>query len=174
MTILALAVTLALGVAAQRTPEVTCVQIRSEGRLRAGEPFSAALPGGLQFRLVPEGDGGRWGILLGPRDRQVDYASVVSRPRQAGPQRIIGASEGVSARDSATFTRLLRFVLNDEEYAAALKIQQEGPAAEERERRLEQLGRGTVTLQIGAFALQPSGGLAWIEFAGDACVPART
>lgn len=169
MLVLALLTTLL----AQSGPGVVCTALRSDGRLRAGDAFVADLPGGLRFRLTPDPGQGRWGILLGPRDRPVDYASVVSRPLQAGPQRIIGGSEGVSARDSATFTRLLRFVLNEDEYAAALQIQQEGPAAEDRERRLEELGRGTVTLQISAFALDRSGGLAWIEFAGDACVPAR-
>jgi hypothetical protein len=169
-----IAVALTLALAAQGTQDTTCVPIRSEGRLRAGQAFSTEIPGGLRFRLTPDPDQGRWGILIGPADRLVDYASAVSRPTQTGPQRIIGASEGVSARESATFTRLLRFVLNDEEHAAALRIQQEGPAAEDRARRLEQLGRGTVTLQITGFTLQPSGGLAWIEFSGDACIPART
>jgi hypothetical protein len=171
--VIALALTMALALAAQATADVTCVPLESDGRLRAGQAFSASLPGGLEFRLAPDGNQGRWGILVGPRDRLVDYASVVSRPLQAGPQRVIGASEGVSARDSATFTRLLRFVLNEEEYAAALEIQQEGPASEGRAQRLEQLGRGTITLQVTAFTLDRAGGLAWIAFTGDACAPAR-
>jgi hypothetical protein len=171
--VIAEALALTLGLAAQRAPDVTCVPLLSNGRLRAGQAFSTPIPGGLVFRLTPDPDEGRWAILIGPSERLVDYASVVSRPLQAGPQRIIGASEGTSARESATFTRLLRFVLDDAEYEAALRVHQEGPAAEERARRLEELGRGTVTLQITAFTVRPPDGLAWIEFSGDACVPAQ-
>lgn len=169
------------GEAAQRT-EVsraaeTCVTLVSKGRLIYDTPFVAELPAGLELRLRPEADFG-WHVTVGRPGGMVDYVWVVSPPFQTAPHRQLGPVYGLSARESMAFVRELRFVLTDDAYEAALKIVQEEVASPDKLAKLEQLGKGRLTIDVVKFGIRPSAravplseALDWIEFKGEACVP---
>jgi hypothetical protein len=156
-----------------------CVAFSSGGRLGYGTSFVARLPRGLELRFRPDGDFG-WSIAVGRPGGTLDYMWVVSPPFQTAPQRQIGPVHGLTARESASFERRLRFVLTDAEYNAALKNVRDDVAASEKMAKIERLGRGRLTIAIGRFGLrkaarqEPVGEvLDWIEFKGEACVPRR-
>jgi hypothetical protein len=167
------------GAQSARAQDTTCVRFSSGGRLRHDAPFAAALPTGLEFRLQPDGDVG-WNITVRRRvDATVDYMWVVSPPFQTAPQRKIGPGYGRDARESASVVRHLRFVLTDEDYEAALKIVREDDAGPEKMARLDRLGKGILSVEVGKFGLRNVSSrdgvvtetFDWIEFSGEACVP---
>jgi hypothetical protein len=167
------------GTRAARAQDTKCIRFSSEGRLRHDAPFTAAFPNGLELRLHPDGDFG-WDIAVRRRvGSTVDYMWVVSPPFQTSPQRKIGPGYGLSAHESASFARDLRFVLTDADYEAAVKIIRENQASPEKMAAIDQLGKGTLSIEIARFGLrsvQGPGGvraeaLDWIEFKGEACVP---
>jgi hypothetical protein len=140
-------------------------------------PFVAELPVGLELKLRPEADFG-WRITVGRPGGTVDYVWVVSPPFQTAPHLQLGPVYGLSARESMAFVRELRFVLTDEAYEAALKIYKEVVASPDKVGRLEQLGKGRLTIDVVKFGIRPSAravplseALDWIEFKGEACVP---
>ena len=99
---------------------------------------------------------------------------VVSPPFQTAPHRQLGPVYGLSARESMAFVRELRFVLTDDAYQAALKIVQEEVASPDKLAKLEQLGKGRLTMDVVRFGIRPSAravplseALDWIEFKGE-------
>jgi hypothetical protein len=143
----------------------------------AGASFTLGLFKGLEFRLTSD-----WEITVVPTDQPtVDYLWVVSPPLRTAPQRQIGPGYGLSARESVTFPRDLRFVTTSDDYRAArAAIDGQLPPGEVLD-RLEDLGTGRLSLVITEYGLRGerlSDGpmletLEWISFRGEACVPKR-
>jgi hypothetical protein len=108
----------------------------------------------------------------------MDYLWLVSPPLQSAPHRVIGRGYGESARSSARIERPLRFVTTRADYDAALTAI-DLPSAGDTLKRLDQLGRGHLTLIITDYGIQdltlPDGeksdAFDWIRFKGEACVP---
>jgi hypothetical protein len=150
------------------------VHFNSPAPLLAGRPFEALLLRGLVFRLSPT-----WDISVGPVfEPTQNYLSVVSPPLRTAPHLMIGAGYGLTTRESVGLARPLRFVLTRAEYDAALSaIERHSP--EQTLKQLQQLGRGSLTLDITHHeltAVYRSGGvslerLASIDFKGKACFP---
>jgi hypothetical protein len=150
-----------------------------------GTSFSAALGGGLEFRLVPvrdvTGESSSWDIRVGPPgETALDFLWVVSPPFQTAPQRSIGNDYGLTLTKSVQFDRQLGFVLTEEDYRAALQIVQAQPGgAEKLVPQLQPLAKGSLTLRVTAYGVRegrqtPRGELdvfEWIEFEGRACIP---
>jgi hypothetical protein len=125
-------------------------------------------PDGWIVQVEPTGDPG------------TDYVWIVSGPWKPAANRYLGEGFGLTARQSLAVKRELRFVTTRGAYQEAMAIytaatsgQVEGVAA-----RLEQLGRGSLSLEVTGFDLVPvsdGGGaetISWIEFRGEACVQA--
>lgn len=151
-----------------------CVLFASQGRLQAGTPFNVPLLGGLELRLTSD-----WRITVVPNDQpSVDYLWVVSPPLRTAPQRRIGPAYGLSARESVGFPRDLRFVITFEDYQAAREAVDSGLPAGEILKRLDELGKGRLSLVISEYGLHGerlsdgtlSETLEWISFRGEACV----
>jgi hypothetical protein len=133
-----------------------------------------ALVRGLEFRLSTD-----WNISVGPiEDLTVDYLWLVSPPLQTAPHRMIGPGYGMTARQSARIQRPLRFVVTRADYHAA-RAAIELESAAETLQRLDQLGRGHLSLTITDYRIRdvtlPDGRqgdtFVWITFKGEACVP---
>ena len=157
-----------------------CIALSSAGRLARGESFSVPVGRGLEFRLLADGAGGLWRIVIGPTgDKSQDFLWVVSPPFRTAPQLMIGNSYGYSAKQSVQIPRDLRFVLIEGDYREALQIVQTQLASPEKLAALERLGKGSLTLKVIAYGLSEgitttdgeADGLDWIEFEGLACVP---
>lgn len=155
-----------------------CTTFTSHGRLRNGESFSASLPRGFELRLAASPGGWGWDIAVTrPGGKYDDYMWVVSPPLVTGRAHVqIGPGYGLGGKASASFTRRLRFVLSDDDYAAAVKSH----TADDADVTLKRLGQGSLTLRIVRFETRPLPNeppphhetLDWIEFTGEACVPA--
>jgi hypothetical protein len=153
-----------------------CVQFQSPARLAAGTPFRAALLRGLEFRLSSS-----WDISVRPIGQAaLDYLWLVSPPLQTAPHRMIGPGYGLSAQDSARIERPLRFVLTRADYDAARAAIDGRLSGAETLRRLDQLGRGKLSLVITDYRIRDNGRLPdgrttdvfeWVTFNGEACVP---
>lgn len=152
---------------------LVCVRFQSNGRLAAGTPFRADLPSGLEFRLS-EG----WRISVGPKSEpDLDYLWVVSPPLQTAPHLIIGPAYGMTARESLRIERPLRFVLTKADRSAA--VDAIALQSDETLKRLAQLGRGRLSLQITDHQIReivlpdgrPGDAFEWITFTGEACAP---
>jgi hypothetical protein len=152
-----------------------CVSFASQGRLQAGTPFSYPLPSGLELKLTTD-----WDITVVSSDQpDVDYLWVGSPPLRTAPQRRIGPAYGMSARESVGFGRDLRFVITSEDYRAAREAIDSNRPTGEILRRLEELGKGRLSLVISEYGLRGdrlqdgtfSETLEWISFRGEACVP---
>jgi hypothetical protein len=157
-------VILAILIAGGFTPQLDCVTIKSPSKLSAGSAFRVALHHGLEFRLSKA-----WQISVGPAGDQTDYLWLVSPPLHFAPQRFFGRSYYVSAAESMKLQRSLRFVINRQDYDAALAAGELDDAAESL-RRLDILGRGVLILYIDKYELDGET-LRWISFHGEACVP---
>jgi hypothetical protein len=86
----------------------------------------------------------------------------------------------MSARESASFARDLRFVLSLAEYEEAVWMIEHNPDAADVLRRLELLGRGSLTLEVTDYRMHQNPSppaewarerFAWITVSGRACVP---
>lgn len=161
-------------------PPTRCVDFDSGGRLQAGTDFRVSLLHGLELRLIDQGV--NWDIRVGPIDESLDYLWPVSPPLRTAPQRLIGDGYGMTARESASFARQLRFTLSRADYDEAVAVIDSGRSADEVLKRLEQLGRGQLRLEITDYALRPNPRpgvagtrdiLEWITFKGRACAPER-
>lgn len=160
--------------------DLDCVTFESGGRLRENEPFSALLFGGLEFRLRPEGSYG-WGIAVNPAaNRMVDYVWPVSPPYQTAPHLKIGPGYGLTASESVSFHRELRFTLTEEDYRVAFAAAARRPRdVNEVLEMLHRLHTGTLTLEITGFDVRKAlrfdkeemDALSWITFRGKACRP---
>jgi hypothetical protein len=164
------------GAAQSRADAPLCARFQSDGRLQVGTAFRADLLLGLEFRLSPD-----WSISVGPKgEPDLDYLWVVSPPLQMAPHRIIGPAYSLSARDSLRIERPLRFVLTKSDHSAAVAAI--GLQSDDTLRRLDQLGRGRLSLQITGHQIRdivlPDGwrgdAFEWITFTGEACVPRST
>jgi hypothetical protein len=145
--------------------QLDCVQIHSPSKLSAGSAFSARIQLGLEFRLSKD-----WSIAVGPTtDHTLDYLWLVSPPLRTAPHRMFGKGYGVTAGESAKLNRSLHFVLNRQDYDAALDAINL-PDAGETLKRLDVLGRGQLILYLDSFELKGDD-FSWIRFHGEACVP---
>jgi hypothetical protein len=162
------------------SPPTRCVDFDSGGRLQAGTDFRVSLLHGLELRLIDQGL--NWGIRVGPIDESLDYLWPVSPPLRTAPQRVIGDGYGMTARESASLGRQLRFTLSRADDDEAVAVIDSERSADEVLRRLEQLGRGQLRLEITDYALRPhprpvvDGApdvFEWITFKGRACAPER-
>jgi len=149
-----------------------CLSFASAGRLLSGRSYVAQLPRGLELHLRSGDDDYGWDMTVTRPGGTTDYMWVVSPPYRTAPQRKIGPGYGLTASESASLDRDLRFVLNDLEYAAAVKIVNDEPASAEKMAKIEAMGRGRLSIHVDRFALRPNApALDWIEFTGEACVP---
>jgi hypothetical protein len=162
------------GVVARQATSDKCVSFHSPEKLAAGTPFRAALFRGLEFRLSAE-----WDIRVGPIDEpQMDYLWLVSPPIQTAPHRQIGPGYGLTARQSASIGRPLRFVVTRADYTAA-RAAIDLKDAGETLKRMAELGKGRLTLNITDYRIrdvkladgQPGDAFDWIAFKGEACAP---
>jgi hypothetical protein len=156
-----------------------CVTFGSNGKLARGASFVKELFPGLEFRLDAE-DALGWSISVREGESGPNLMWVVSPPFQTAPQRHIGPVYGLTARESVGFDRSLRFVLNRNDYDRAEAIVRNDLPASETSKRLEDLGRGTLSIRVTNFAIDQTTGrsgtadaLAWIEFEARACRPER-
>jgi hypothetical protein len=146
-------------------PQLDCVTIKSPSKLGAGSAFSARIQHGLEFTLSKE-----WTISVRPAaGREPDYLWLVSPPLRTAPHRMFGAGYGFTAAQSAALNRSLRFVLNQQDYDAALAAIDLADGAETL-KRLDALGRGTLVLYVDKYELNGNA-FKWISFHGEACVP---
>jgi hypothetical protein len=156
-----------------------CVPFASEERLTNGTSFRAPITPGLEVVLMSDPDG--WIVQVEPAgDPGTDYLWIVSPPWQAGPHRYLGEGFGLTARQSLAMKRSLRFVTTRgayQEAMAAYTAANRGPIEGIAE-RLAQLGQGSLSLEITGFDVAPAADgfrtetINWIEFRGEACVPA--
>lgn len=160
------AVLLVVAAAALASPrQLDCVKIQSPPKLKAGSIFSAKLQHGLEFRLSRD-----WGISVRSADeKKLDYLWLASPPVRFAPQRQFGKGYNVTAEESAKINRSLHFVLNQQDYDAALAALDLADGAETLS-RLAELGRGQLILYVDAFELKGDD-FSWIRFHGEACVP---
>jgi hypothetical protein len=161
-------------------PAYECARFSSP-RIRSGDAYSAPLQRGLTFRLHTEYDEGQtqkyggqaWHIVVAPSDRRdTDYLWLVSSPVGTARHLMIGPAFGWTAEESLKMTpRLLRFVLNEEDYRAAEVLNKEIIATfDSRTAERERLGKGTLTLEIARFE-RTGNAIHWIELKGESCVP---
>lgn len=154
-----------------------CAPFTSGGRLRYDQSSAIDLLLGFELRLSSDGVWG-WDISIGRKGQSRDYMWVVSPPFvTARAHVLIGPGYGLQAKDSVGFERMLRFALNDSDYAEARRIAtgQRDPEPGD----LERLGQGTLRLKVTSFATRKvpnepfinDEALEWIEFVGEACVP---
>ncbi len=89
----------------------------------------------------------------------------------------------MTARESASLRRELRFVLSRRDYDAAVWTIEHDPDAGAVLRRLDQLGRGRLTIVVTDYGIRPNASanaewdrelFEWITVAGRACVPKET
>ena len=129
-----------------------CMPFASQERLTNGTSFRAPITPALEVVLMSDPDG--WIVQVEPAgDPGTDYLWIVSGPWQATPNRYLGEGFGLTARQSLAIKRTLRFVTTRGAYQEAMAIytaatsgQAEGVAE-----RLEQLGRGSLSLEITGF-----------------------
>lgn len=162
-----------------------CVRFKSPGRLLSGTDFRVALPRVLEFQLKADRAWNfGWRLRVTLRGDETDYMWVVTPPFHTAPHLFLGASYGVTTRESVQFERNHRFVLTREDYDRALKIYEDWSTgrtdADVSRDRLGQLRTGTLRLTITNYSIAKRvrvtdgveiDALEWIEFEGDACVP---
>lgn len=95
---------------------------------------------------------------------------VVTPPFQTAPQRMIGAGYNFTANDSVQMPRVLRFVLNDHDYALAMLLH-DFQGSTRKLTAFRALGKGLLFLEFTGHQTGRDGALEWIEFRGRACVP---
>jgi hypothetical protein len=154
---------------------VRCVDFATGDRLQAGQPFSAPLERGLEFRLTPWERDAVWLILLGPKNSPVDYVWIASPPFRTAPHRQIGAGYGLTSEQSVRMTpRRFRFVTSDTAYerglAAYARARSHPDAVPWETGDFEALGEGTLEVSITGFEMAGAE-LAWITVNGRACLP---
>jgi hypothetical protein len=147
-----------------------CVDISSRGRLRSDSEFAGRLPRGLELHLSP-GEIAGWDLSITRKGSRDDFMWVVTPPFRTAPQRMIGAGYGMTAAQSVQFDRELRFVLNQRDYNAALKVYESELASESKMAKFRALGKGLLMLRFTGHKTAADGSLEWIEFTGRACVP---
>jgi len=151
--------------AASPPPQLDCVKIQSPAKLSAGSAFKARIQHGLEFRLSKE-----WSISVGPAaDGTLDYLWLVSPPLRMAPHRMFGKGYGFTAAESAKLNRSLHFVLNRQDYDAAMQAVSLSDAGDTL-KQLDALGRGQLILYLDGYELKGDD-FSWIRFHGEACVP---
>jgi len=165
-----------------------CVRFKSPNRLPSGTDFRVPLPRGLEFKLKADRAWNfGWGLAVGLRGEETDYMWVVTPPFQTAPHLFLGASYGVTTRESVQFERNHWFVVTPEDYDRALRIFEDWSTgrtdAEMSRDRRAQLRTGTLRLTITNYRIGKRARIAdaveidvleWIEFEGEACVPRQT
>ena len=93
-----------------------CSAIEMVMQLEAGKTYSQSIGNGLTFKIVAMKDKG-WGWVLSLEDKAVrDYIYPVNPPLRFNPSETLGRGYGKSARESLSYDRKLRFLLNNADF----------------------------------------------------------
>lgn len=155
-----------------------CTEFSSHGRLSAHSDWHVSVQHGLELRFSWVSGG--WWMDVGPgMDLTKDFAWPVNPPFRSPEQLVIGPAYYTDAKKSAASTpRVFRFVLNERDFGLAVQLASTDMDFRIRDRRINELGRSVITLNITDFQVQndpdgrPIDSLAWIVFSGSSCVPA--